>query len=529
MSFASRGRSLGTLAGLLAAPLVAQQGTYVLRSGKDTVAVERFTRSAGRLEGESFVPMAGAHQKFVAELTPDLGVTRITNQYWMMSDSAGRPPRQTATISFVGDSAIAVIASGGKDATQRFAIKAGALPYMNPSVALISLLIERARRANLAEVPVFIVGGGVSLIATVKPLGGDSVSVTMSGGEMRLVVDAAGWVKGGSMGNNITVELATGPVKMAVEKPDYSAPGGAPYTAESVIVPTPMGHQLGGTLTLPKSASKAHPVPAIITITGSGLEDRDEAIPMFKGYRPFRQIADTLGRRGIAVLRMDDRGFGESGGDGGKATTADFAQDIRAGLAYLRTRPEIDGNRLGLVGHSEGGIIAPLVAKQEPTLKGIVLLAGTAYTGRRILTFQLRNGIQHDTSLTPAKRDSQLGAVPARIDSMAANQAWLKFFVDYDPTTTARQLMTPVLILNGANDQQVTPDQVAELEKSFKAAGNPDVTAKIFPDMNHLFVHDANGFPGAYTTLPSMKVEPEVLGTVADWLAKRLKAMPANP
>jgi len=122
-----------------------------------------------------------------------------------------------------------------------------------------------------------------------------------------------------------------------------------------------------------------------------------------------------------------------------------------------------------------------------------------------------------------------LASVPRRIDSMAANQAWLKFFVDYDPTTTARQIKTPVLILNGATDQQVTPDQVAELEKSFKAAGNPDVTATIFPEMNHLFVHDANGFPGSYTTLPSMKVEPVVLGTVADWLAKRLKATPATP
>src|SRR6185295_11386276 len=132
--------------------------------------------------------------------------------------------------------------------------------------------------------------------------------------------------------------------------------------------------------------SKTHPVPAIVTVTGSGLEERDEAIPPLKGYRPFRQIADTLGRRGIAVLRMDDRGFGESGGDGNAATSADFAQDIRAGLAYLRTRSEVDGSRLGLVGHSEGGLIAPLVAKQEGTaLKGIVLLAGTAYTGRQIM------------------------------------------------------------------------------------------------------------------------------------------------
>ena len=142
----------------------------------------------------------------------------------------------------------------------------------------------------------------------------------------------------------------------AVVKVDYSAPPGAPYEAIAVTVPSPAGHTLAGTLTLPKGASRAHPVAAIVTITGSGPEDRDEALPGVDGYRPFRQFADSLGRRGIAVLRMDDRGYGESTGKHKGATSADFADDIRAGLAYLRTRPEIDAKRLGLLGHSEGGL-----------------------------------------------------------------------------------------------------------------------------------------------------------------------------
>jgi dipeptidyl aminopeptidase/acylaminoacyl peptidase len=307
------------------------------------------------------------------------------------------------------------------------------------------------------------------------------------------------------------------------EKVDYSAPPGAPYTATDVTVPTPMGHTLAGTLTLPKGASRAHPVAAIVTITGSGPEDRDEAIPGVKGYRPFRQLADSLGRRGIAVLRMDDRGFGRSTGKHKGATSADFAEDIRAGLAYLRTRPEIDAKRLGLLGHSEGGMIAPMVAAKEPALRAVVLLAGPGKSGREILQFQLENLIKHDSSLTGTKRDSAIAAVPARIDSLAATDPWMKFFLDHDPLATARQVKVPVLILNGATDQQVTPDQVPALAAAFREGGNTDVTVHIFPNLDHLFAYDPSGFPGGYAKLARPMVEPEVVGMAVDWLAERLK------
>ncbi|MCA9261512.1 MAG: alpha/beta hydrolase, partial [Planctomycetales bacterium] len=160
-------------------------------------------------------------------------------------------------------------------------------------------------------------------------------------------------------------------------KPDYSAPADAPYTAEDVTVKQPAGFMLAGTLTLPKGANEANPVPAVVTITGTGPQDRDEYLGL-DDYRPFREIADALGRRGIAVLRMDDRGTGESGGTFQGSTSAEFGDDARAGLAYLRTRPEIRTDRLGILGHSEGAVIAPMVAEQEPTLRAIVLLAGVA-------------------------------------------------------------------------------------------------------------------------------------------------------
>ncbi|MFZ0064004.1 MAG: alpha/beta fold hydrolase [Pyrinomonadaceae bacterium] len=318
-------------------------------------------------------------------------------------------------------------------------------------------------------------------------------------------------------------QTAVMPAPVPKPKPDYSAPADAPYIAEEVIVKTPAGHTLAGTLTLPRSASRKKPVSAIVTVTGSGPQDRDESIGL-PGFRPFRQIADSLARRGIAVLRMDDRGTGASGGTFKGSTSADFAEDVRAGLAYLRTRPEIRADRLGVLGHSEGAIIAPMVAEKEPTLRAIVLLAGIAQPGRTALHFQLKNGIEHNTKLTPEMRDSQIAEVPKRIDAMMAADPWMKFFLTYDPAPTMRRVKTPVLILTGSRDQQAVPAEVALQEAAFKEGGNKDVTARVLPDLNHLFAQDTDGFPGNYAKLPPpIMVRADVLAMIGDWLAKRLR------
>jgi uncharacterized protein len=306
-------------------------------------------------------------------------------------------------------------------------------------------------------------------------------------------------------------------------KPDYSAPADAPYIAEEVLVKTPAGHTLAGTLTLPKSASRTKPVSAIVTVTGSGPQDRDENIGL-PGFRPFRQIADSLARRGIAVLRMDDRGTGASGGTFKGSTSADFAEDVRAGLAYLRTRPEIRADRLGVLGHSEGAIIAPMVAEKEPALRAIVLLAGIAQPGRSALHFQLKNLIEHNTKLTPEVRDSQIADIPKRIDAMMAADPWMKFFLTYDPAPTMRRVKTPVLILTGSRDQQAVPEDVALQAAAFKEGGNKDVTARVLPELNHLFVQDTDGFPGNYAKLPQpVMMRTDVVEMITDWLAQRLR------
>ncbi len=308
-----------------------------------------------------------------------------------------------------------------------------------------------------------------------------------------------------------------------IVKPDYSAPADAPYTAEEVLVKTPGGFTLAGTLTLPKGASKTKPVGAIVTITGSGQEDRDSAIGLV-GYRPFRQIADSLARNGIATLRMDDRGTGESGGTFKGSTSEDFGEDARAGLAYLRTRPEIRADRLGVLGHSEGAVITPMVAVKEPKLRAIVLLAGVAEPARSALHFQMKNLIEHNTKFTPAEKEAQIAEIPKKIDAMMAADPWMKFFLTFDPAATMRKVKTPVLILTGSNDQQAEPAQVALEAEAFKSGGNKDVTAHVLPNLNHLFVEDSDGFPGNYAKLPTpVMMRDDVVKMITDWLVQRLK------
>jgi dipeptidyl aminopeptidase/acylaminoacyl peptidase len=264
-------------------------------------------------------------------------------------------------------------------------------------------------------------------------------------------------------------------------------------------------------------------VPAVILATGSGPQDRDAYSPYIPEYRFFRQVADTLSRRGIAVLRMDDRGWGASKGDLATATTADLADDVRAGIAFLRARPEIDPERIAVAGHSEGAIMASLIAAGDARIRAIVLLAGPSRTGREIMDFQLRDALANTGLAGPALEAAFARAAAAR-DSAAAAVPWVRWFMEHDPLATARQVRAPVLILHGATDRQVPAAQAAELEAGIRAGGNADVTARVFPALNHLFLADAEGTadPARYARLPDKRVPTHVLGALADWLATRL-------
>lgn len=506
---------------LIAQGAAAQEpSTFIMLMGSDTLATERVTRAANHLDGEFSAPSRGVRLRYAATLNADGTVPQFETWAYHGSDTSGAH----ATMQLQGDSMKVALQSRTMD----FATKAGAMPYFNPSMGLLEQAILRARTigGQTVEVPLFASENGATVPLSVTFVGSDSAHLVLGGVAMNIALGVGGRVTGMSVPSQnvrvVRVEGTRGAPTAA--KPDYSAPADAPYTAEDVTITTPKGLKLTGTLTLPK-ARAAIGAPAVVTITGSGTEERDESIPGVSGYRPFRQIADTLGRRGIAVLRLDDRGAGGSdmGPTGAQGpTSADFADDIRAGLAYLRTRGDIDSNRLGLVGHSEGGMIAPMVAATDPKVRAIVLMAGPAQTGRAILEYQNQYAIDSMLKLTGARRDSAMREVAGKLDSAAKAMPWIHFFLDYDPIATAKRVKQPVLILQGATDRQVTPNQAPALAAAFRAGGNRDVTMRIFPSTDHLFLADVAGNPSGYASLPSKNVRPEVLGAIADWLATKL-------
>lgn len=508
-------------------PAWARQGDLLLLIlGNDTISRERVEWAGDRVTVDMRSAVIGARFRFEVIVGPGGVPATMTNRFWQAMDSDTAPPRQTATFTFRGDSVITVIAGG---ATQRSGSEPGAVPFLNPSFALLELFLARAAAlgGDSVLVPAFMVQGGQTVPFTITRPHPDSAVISIAGAAARLRVDATQRILGGTVPlQGLRIErVAASEALLAPPAPaDYSAPPAAPYDAIEVRVPTSMGHTLAGTLTLPHGASSERRVGAVVTATGSGLQDRDEALPAVPGYRPFRQLADTLSRHGIAVLRMDDRGFGGSEGNTATAMTADFADDIAAGLAWLRNRPEIDPTLLGVVGHSEGGLIAPLLAAEDTTLRAIVVIAGPSRTGREIIAFQQRSAIDRAPGLSAAQRDSMAQAAQATLDSLATTSAWIRHFLDYDPLPVARRVRhAAVLIVQGATDLQVTADQAPELEAAFRAAGNTDVTMRIFPEANHLLIQDPDGNPAAYPMLRDRAVRPDILGCILEWLRERLR------
>ncbi len=334
------------------------------------------------------------------------------------------------------------------------------------------------------------------------------------------------------------------------------------YNSDSVEYDNP-NHTVhfGATLTYPKTRG---PFVTAVMITGSGLQDRDETV---FGHKPFAVIADYLTKNGFAVLRVDDRNMGKSSGDVKNATSADFADDVLASIGYLLQRKEINKNKIGVIGHSEGGFIAPLIYTKWPKLAFIISLAGTGVCGADILLKQQTDAIKglvdtasfqafylltqrtlqdiHNGASQPdsiileavkktyrnwkaSQSDSILAVLHANVATpeMYATQIsvelkpWLKYFIATDPDQFWQKVKCPVLALNGGKDIQVYPEQnISAIAQSLKKAGNKDITTIIFPGLNHLFQHCTKCTVQEYKELEET-FAPEVLQAMGDWLKK---------
>lgn len=337
-----------------------------------------------------------------------------------------------------------------------------------------------------------------------------------------------------------------------------------PYTEEYVFYDNlEAGVTLSGTLTLPFSKD---PAPVVILIPGSGPVDRDEALCPYRqlrysniGHKPFLVLADYLTRQGIAVLRLDKRGCGKSTGNYDKATTQDFARDVFAGVAYLKSRKEVNPNQIGLIGHSEGGIIAPMVAAGSKDVAFIVLMAAPAVTGEEIMYEQSRlakqaSGESEETMtqdhnfqkqvITILKNEPDPQIAAGRLCEMAKNHMaalqgprgkaklallercgqnteWWRHFLLFDPSTALKQVKIPVLALTGELDRQASPTQnLPIISKALEEAGNNDFTIVELPRLNHFFQTCQDGSFGEYAKIEET-ISLSVLNLIAEWILER--------
>ena len=309
----------------------------------------------------------------------------------------------------------------------------------------------------------------------------------------------------------------------------YDPEPGSSYTSEEVFVSSSDDTELVGTLTLPSDADP--PFPAVILVTGSSPQNRDMMGSRFEPlcfYRPFRQIADSLSRQGIAVLRMDDRGVGCSGGGPLKdVTIPERAEDTRAGLNYLRGREEIDAQRLGIIGISEGGNIGPMLATTDPSIHALVIMSGSATNGWEIIEYQYRYEIDREQGLTDEDREQKVAEAMKNFElavSRGEGSRWLESFLDYNPLQTAQKVSSPVLILHGDRDAHVPVEHAHLLAEAMRSGGNNDVTVKILADHNHPFLKDPDGRKSRYKELlrHTNKLSESLLKIISDWISNRL-------
>lgn len=311
--------------------------------------------------------------------------------------------------------------------------------------------------------------------------------------------------------------------------------------------------KIAGTLTLPRGGG---PSAAVLLITGSGSQDRNETVA---GHRPFLVLADHLTRNGIAVLRVDDRGMGGTDIGSLSATSENYAEDVLAGVEFLKQRKEINSKMIGLIGHSEGGMIAPMVAARSKDVAFIVLLAGLGQRGEDVIYTQAE--LIHKTQGTPADTLTHIVALLRRVNAVVKAQTdveqrinaeiaayggslsevqkksfdaaviivkefmpmyktvWYRYFITYDPRPVLKNVKVPVLALNGEHDLQVAWKENLDLIAA-GLKGNEDVTTKAFPKLNHLFQTSATGLLSEYSQIEET-MAPEVLKTISDWILHR--------
>jgi dienelactone hydrolase len=502
-------------------------GILRLRQAGMEIGRETFRETGHTLETDVTIPLLKLRIAATTERDDAGRAQRIEERIFSLpADTLVR----TYTATIVGDSVHVTL--GSREWT-----KGGAPEDISADQTLASFvrLVQRANRRD-RTVRVWLPSADTTLPVVIA-FRGDTASVTIGPQVVTFSLGADGKVRSADFPQSRVhyerhVAGTELPPLAGMNPPaaDYSAPAGASWTAEDVRV-TVRGlradtFSLGCTLTKPKQGAAR--LPAAITLTGSGQQDRDENLwPLVPDYHLFRQVASRLGDAGIAVLRCDDYGAGSSGGAVDTAVSMlDFANAAEAQLAWLRARPDIDGAKLAIIGHSEGGIVGPMVAARDPRLAALVVMAGPSKPMGAVLRDQFLSGVERAEGLTPEQRAQAREQAVRDADAFGGNApGYMRHARAHDPLATARQVRAPTLILQGALDRQVSHGQADTLGAAMRAAGNRDVTVRTFDRLNHLFLVSANGTgsPDEYATLRDVAVPADVLDTLADWLRRKLR------
>jgi uncharacterized protein len=258
-------------------------------------------------------------------------------------------------------------------------------------------------------------------------------------------------------------------------------------------------------------------------ITGLSPHERNNgAAP----WMPFRDIADALTRAGIAVLRVDDRGIGKSTGDNAKLTVSDKAEDVRTEVAWLRAQTGIDPRRILLVGYSEGGLIAPMVVAKDPSIAGIITLAGPGVTGMEVARYQVEQPILRNPGVLEADRQKEFSkSLAEALKDLSPHET---SFLAADPIQYDRQVRCPALVIQGGADATVPVRSAERIAAAMREAGNLDVTVRIFPGVSHSLLPDPGGLPGGWGALPAFLTAPDLLDELTRWSVARLAPRRGN-
>lgn len=308
------------------------------------------------------------------------------------------------------------------------------------------------------------------------------------------------------------------------------------YTSEEITFRS-SNLELAGTVTIPKNGEKRH--PACIIISGSGPQDRNGRVPGIGFSVQYEAIAHQLSNSGILVLRYDERGVGESEGDFKTASLSDFVSDVKAGIEYLRSRSDVDSNRICLIGHSEGAIIAPMIAAEDKDIKAIVLMAGTAkpldqvimeqqvfiWSKENIPNEMREKSIEEQREFfdwVRGKKEWKEEEMPPQYKELKSKRTWLREHFNHDPVQTMAQVKCKVLILQGKKDKQVFDLHAIMLSNALDKAGHEDHMVRIFPDLDHLFCKTKGEGDYAEYANTERPIDPEFLDFLTDWLKKEL-------